>query len=75
VFLMRRRGVNSCILFLTTENVEQDRRPERMAYEANFTSEIWVPLSKEVVNSIRFSKNNVANVLPVRALVKENVQS
>lgn len=46
-----------------------------MAYEANFPFEIRVALPEKVVNTVRFSKNNVAYVLPIGALVEENVQS
>ena len=68
------RRMNLRIFFLTTKNVEQNGGPERMTYKANLAFEGWITLSEEVVNTIRFSKNNVADMLPIRALVKEYIQ-
>jgi hypothetical protein len=45
-----------------------------VANKANLAFKVWVPLSEEVVNAIRFSKNDIADVLPICALVEENVQ-
>jgi hypothetical protein len=46
-----------------------------MAYEADLPSEIWVTFPEKVVNTIGFSKHNVAYVLSIGALVEQNVQS
>jgi hypothetical protein len=75
MILVHGRGRNLRGFFLTAQNIEQDRRSERMAYEADLAFEFWVTLPEEVVNTIRFSKNDVAYVLPICALVEENVQS
>jgi hypothetical protein len=60
---------------LTTEDIEEHRRSEGMPYKTNFALEIRVAIPEEFVDAIRFSKNNIAYVLPVGALVKENIQS
>jgi hypothetical protein len=46
-----------------------------MAYEADFAFKIRVTFPEEVVNTIGFSKDNVAYMLSIGALVKQNVQS
>ena len=69
------RSMNLRVLPLPTENVEQNSGSKRMAYQADLAIELWVTLSEEVVNTIGFCENDVADVFSICALVEEDVQS
>jgi hypothetical protein len=69
-----RQTIHLSTFSLSTKNVEQNCRPQRVANEANFSIEIRISFYEELVDTITLAKDNLGNVFSVSALIEENIQ-